>query len=95
MSLLVTRWRSVEFAVKPWKDLKAVYILGEVDDVIQVSNAECDRYNVNYAMRTNGTIYKCKQQVILCECIKCQSMAAGLCLLLPWCFRSLKTAKLP
>eukprot|EP00775_Hariotina_reticulata_P007079 gene7079-7292_t len=30
------RWRGVEFLVKPWKDLKAVYILGEVDDVVQV-----------------------------------------------------------
>lgn len=33
----VSRWRGVEFEVKHFKDLKDVYILGEVDDVLQVS----------------------------------------------------------
>jgi hypothetical protein len=34
--VLLCRWRSVEFGVRRFKDLKEVYILGEVDDVMQV-----------------------------------------------------------
>lgn len=35
-SNFVCRWRAVEFSVRRFKDLKEVYILGEVDDVMQV-----------------------------------------------------------
>ncbi|WIA37814.1 hypothetical protein OEZ86_014676 [Tetradesmus obliquus] len=36
LAQVADKWRAVEFSVRRFKDLKEVYILGEVDDVMQV-----------------------------------------------------------